>query len=86
MQWQSSAKTVFLHAVRVFLRNVISINLGPKVGWSASQPQSMNAGYHQFDQGYGNPGDVGMKAKIIELIGAVRTLMRSTSSLLPTLL
>jgi len=43
---------------------------------SASQPQNMNAAYHQFDQGYGNPGDVGMKAKIIELISAVRTLMR----------
>lgn len=49
------------------------------VGWSSSQPQN-NAGYNQYDQtGYGNPGEVSMKSKLIDLISAVRTLMRSKS-------
>jgi len=45
-----------------------------RIGWSASQPQNANAGYQQYDQqAY---GDVGIKAKLIDLISAVRTLMR----------
>lgn len=42
-----------------------------RIGWSANS-QHINA----YDQGYGNPQEVGMKAKLIELISAVRTLMR----------
>ena len=43
--------------------------------------QNANAGFQQYDQtGYGVPGqEVGVKAKIIDLISAVRTLMRSKS-------
>jgi len=51
-----------------------------RIGWSTSQPQPPNASFHQsYDQsGYGvqQGGDVGMKARLINLIGAVRTLMR----------
>ncbi len=51
------------------------------VGWSSSKPQ--NTAFNQYDQnGYGAPpGEVGMKAKLIDLISAVRTLMRSTLNL-----
>ncbi|KAI6047191.1 Yos1-like-domain-containing protein [Pisolithus marmoratus] len=49
------------------------------VGWSSVQPHSSNVGYQQpFDQngyGYGQQ-DVGVKVRIINLISAVRTLMR----------
>ncbi|KAK0453633.1 ER-to-golgi transport membrane protein [Armillaria borealis] len=47
-----------------------------RIGWSSSKPQ--NTAFNQYDQnGYGAPpGDVGMKAKLIDLISAVRTLMR----------
>lgn len=50
------------------------------VGWTSTQPQSSNAGFHQsYDQsGYGYAQqDVGVKVRIINLISAVRTLMRS---------
>lgn len=50
------------------------------VGWTSTQPQNSNAGFHQsFDQsGYGYAQqDVGVKARMINLISAVRTLMRS---------
>lgn len=50
-----------------------------RIGWSSVQPQSTNVGYqHSFDQngyGYGQQ-DVGVKLRIINLISAVRTLMR----------
>ncbi|KAF8914589.1 Yos1-like protein [Mucidula mucida] len=46
------------------------------IGWASSKPQ--NTGFHQYDQnGFGGQqGEVGMKSKLIELISAVRTLMR----------
>ncbi|KAI6003982.1 Yos1-like protein [Pisolithus albus] len=51
-----------------------------RIGWSSVQPHSTNVGYqHSFDQngyGYGQQ-DVGVKVRIINLISAVRTLMRS---------
>lgn len=46
------------------------------VGWSSNQPQ-------QFDQGFGGPAggaDPGVKARLINLISAVRVLMRSEYS------
>jgi hypothetical protein len=51
------------------------------VGWVSStrlRTHNANAGYnHPYDQnGYGTE-DVGIKARLIDLIGAVRTLMRS---------
>lgn len=54
------------------------------VGWlSSSQPQNLNVGFQQpYDQnGYGaGQGEIGMKARLIDLISAVRTLMRSKCS------
>jgi len=50
-----------------------------RIGWSSAQPQNVNAGFQQpYDQtGYGYAQqDVGMKGRIINLIGAVRTVMR----------
>ncbi|RDB22619.1 Protein transport protein YOS1 [Hypsizygus marmoreus] len=52
-----------------------------RLGWVSGQPQGANAGFTQtYDQaGYGagvNQGDVGLKARLIDLISAVRTLMR----------
>ncbi|KAF8165354.1 ER-to-golgi transport membrane protein [Crassisporium funariophilum] len=53
-----------------------------KIGWlSATRPvRDVNTGFQQtYDQtGYGavQGGDVGMKTKLIDLISAVRTLMR----------
>ena len=53
-----------------------------QVGWlSASRPvRDVNTSFQQsYDQtAYGAPGgDIGMKARLIDLISAVRTLMRS---------
>jgi len=51
-----------------------------RIGWlSSTHPQAANGGFQQpYDQnGYGAAqGDVGMKARLIDLISAVRTLMR----------
>ncbi|KAN0097619.1 Yos1-like protein [Tylopilus felleus] len=50
-----------------------------RIGWASTQPQSSNAAFHQsYDQsGYGYAQqDVGVKVRIINLISAVRTLMR----------
>ncbi|KAF8222168.1 Yos1-like protein [Tricholoma matsutake] len=51
-----------------------------RLGWvSSGQPQSVNASFHPtYDQnGYGViQGEVGLKARLIDLISAVRTLMR----------
>jgi len=50
-----------------------------RIGWSSVPPPN-NAGFQQnYDQGsgYGNPvQDIGMKGRIINLISAVRTVMR----------
>src|SRR6266852_7400304 len=51
------------------------------VGWSSVRPPN-NVGFQQnYDQGagYGNPAqDIGVKGRLINLISAVRTVMRST--------
>jgi len=48
-----------------------------RIGWSSAQVQMVNQPYAQpYDQP-GYPGqDASMKARLINLIGAVRTLMR----------
>jgi len=50
-----------------------------RIGWSTIQPPN-NIGFQQnYDQsgGYGNPvQDIGMKGRLINLISAVRTVMR----------
>jgi hypothetical protein len=57
------------------------------VGWGSAQAQATAATYNQpygqgYDQtGYGGQQDVSVKARIINLISAVRTLMRSASFL-----
>lgn len=51
-----------------------------RIGWSSVQPQNANAGFQQpYDQAgvYGGGAqDVGVKVRLINLISAVRTLMR----------
>jgi hypothetical protein len=50
-----------------------------RIGWSSTQPANASAAFHQpYDQsGYGDAQpDIGMKGRMINLIGAVRTLMR----------
>jgi len=53
-----------------------------RIGWGSMQAQAAAAAYNQpygqgYDQtGYGGQQDIGPKARIINLIGAVRTLMR----------
>lgn len=52
------------------------------VGWSTQQPQMGSQGFTQpYDAGYGGAGsgqgDLTVKMKLVNLIGAVRTLMRS---------
>jgi len=50
-----------------------------RIGWSSTQPPNTSAAFHQpYDQsGYGvAQPDIGVKGRMINLIGAVRTLMR----------
>lgn len=53
------------------------------VGWGSAQAQPVNQGFgqpyaQQYDQqGYAAGQDVGVKGRLINLISAVRTLMRS---------
>lgn len=51
------------------------------VGWSTQQAQVGQQGYAQpydmYGTGMGAQADVSVKGKLINLIGAVRTLMRS---------
>ncbi|KAI0959566.1 hypothetical protein AcW1_004358 [Taiwanofungus camphoratus] len=53
-----------------------------RIGWSSAQAQPTNSGFAQqygpaYDQaGLVGPQDVGMKTRMINLISAVRTLMR----------
>ncbi|KAJ8522948.1 hypothetical protein ONZ45_g457 [Pleurotus djamor] len=54
-----------------------------RIGWSSSQTR--NAAYQQsYDStGYGAPPeDIGIKARIVDLISAVRTLMRRINILI----
>ncbi|CCL99424.1 uncharacterized protein FIBRA_01442 [Fibroporia radiculosa] len=55
-----------------------------RIGWSSVQPPTGAAGFSQsygpaYDSaGYQGGQDISMKARLINLISAVRTLMRST--------
>ncbi|KAI0736195.1 Yos1-like protein [Fomitopsis betulina] len=53
-----------------------------RIGWSSASPPTATAGFSQpyataYDQaGYAAQQDIGVKARLINLISAVRTLMR----------
>jgi len=50
-----------------------------RIGWLSTpqQPRDANSVYPGYDQsGYATAQDVGIKARLIDLISAVRTLMR----------
>ncbi|KAF8351465.1 ER-to-golgi transport membrane protein [Amanita rubescens] len=50
-----------------------------RIGWLSTpqQPRDTNSVYQAYDQSsYGATQDVGIKARLIDLISAVRTLMR----------
>lgn len=50
-----------------------------RIGWASTQVQAQQAGYAQpYAQPYDQAGmaDIGVKARLINLISAVRTLMR----------
>lgn len=49
-----------------------------RIGWASTQPPNMNAFHQPYDQtGYGvAQSDASVKVRLINLIGAVRTLMR----------
>lgn len=54
----------------------------PTVGWSAKAPTTANSGFgatpdaYGGNQGFDSPEGVSLKAKVVNLISAVRTLMR----------
>jgi hypothetical protein len=54
------------------------------VGWSSIQPPNSVGFQPNYDgSGYGNPAqDIGVKGRLINLISAVRTVMRSTCHLM----
>ena len=76
-------RTTAYRAAKCFLTHRFPI---PTVGWGSTQAQTAAGGYNQpygqaYDQaGYGGQQDISVKARIINLISAVRTLMRSASS------
>ncbi|KIK68175.1 hypothetical protein GYMLUDRAFT_154793 [Collybiopsis luxurians FD-317 M1] len=46
-----------------------------RIGWTSARPPNNNPGFQAYDQpGFGQ--EVGIKTKIIDLISAVRTLLR----------
>ncbi|BEJ17177.1 hypothetical protein CspHIS471_0605780 [Cutaneotrichosporon sp. HIS471] len=52
-----------------------------RIGWSTRGSPAANAGFGNvpdptYDPAYGNPDGVSFKTKVVNLIGAVRTLMR----------
>ena len=56
------------------------------VGWASTQVQAQQAGYAQpYAQPYDQTGmqDIGVKGRLINLISAVRTLMRSAFQISP---
>lgn len=61
------------------VRHVSHCVCSPTVGWSSSQPLNANAGFQYDQNGYGvAQPEAGIKSRLIDLISAVRTLMRST--------
>ncbi|KAF8524609.1 Yos1-like protein [Hysterangium stoloniferum] len=70
--------------IAVLLVNAIAIlseeRFLARIGWSTQQAQPGQQGFAQPYDAYGGgatQGDISMKGKMINLIGAVRTLMRS---------
>jgi hypothetical protein len=45
-----------------------------RIGWTSARPPNNNPGFQAYDQTAGQ--EVGIKTKIIDLISAVRTLLR----------
>ena len=80
-------RTAVFRTVNCFLTHSLPILT---VGWGSTPAQAAAAGYNQpygqaYDQaGYGGQQDISVKARIINLISAVRTLMRSASPLCTT--
>ncbi|EJD48442.1 Yos1-like protein [Auricularia subglabra TFB-10046 SS5] len=76
------ASVLFINAVAILSEERF---LAP-IGWSSAQAQAQIQQQQSYSQqpygdpnlGFGNPGagEVGVKVKLISLIGAVRTLMR----------
>jgi hypothetical protein len=63
---------------------LIYVSRMPVVGWSTEHPQGGQQGFAQPYDAYGGgatQNEVSVKGKMINLIGAVRTLMRSECSL-----
>lgn len=80
-QWPFSVKTASSPVVRLdtFYYRGLSHTLAfrPLVGWTTThQQQQMQNAYQSYDQS--SQQEPGMKAKFVDLISAVRTLMRST--------
>ena len=66
-------------------RRYFSANRRLAVGWSSIQPPNSVGFQPNYDHssGYGNPAqDIGVKGRLINLISAVRTVMRSTCHLI----
>ena len=64
---------------------LFSANRRLAVGWSSIQPPNSVGFQPNYDHssGYGNPAqDIGVKGRLINLISAVRTVMRSTCHLI----
>ena len=90
--WRFSAKAVSSHGVRAQAQ-VSShttdglTNRRVLVGWSSVSQPTVAAGFSQpyataYDQaGYAAQQDMGVKARLINLISAVRTLMRSACAI-----
>jgi len=51
-----------------------------RIGWTSQAQRAQQAGYHQPYDAYagssGSQADIGVKGNLVNLIGAVRTLMR----------
>ncbi len=68
----------------------LSLHLSSLVGWSSAQAQPANPNFgqpyaQQYDQAaYAGGQDVGVKGRLVNLISAVRTLMRSESQDAPS--
>lgn len=87
MPWPFSAKIDSSHAVRLCLPATTRLDTNlSAVGWgSSAAPQG--ASFNQYDQnGFSAQQEVGIKTKLIELISAVRTLMRSMCLYPPSVL
>jgi hypothetical protein len=72
------ARSAYLLVVFTFCCRHLTL---PTVGWSSIQPPNSVGFQQNYDHGagYGNPAqDIGVKGRLINLISAVRTVMRST--------